>query len=222
MAAPLTTVIFDLDGTIIDSENYIRDLSRPIISRHLAREASDSEMNSLKGKPWKQIFRTWFGEKGINVHNEIVEKYEEMSAKLKPYPGVEDMISGLHDLKVELAVVSSKLTRQIHDELHANDLAGFFTTVIGQDDTDKHKPHPEPLLLACRKMGVSPQRCIYIGDQEWDMVASRSAGMLSGGALWGEGISEVLASSGADYLFESPKEVISKLGDIIHSRVRSP
>lgn len=217
MASSLSTVIFDLDGTIIESEEYIRNLSKPIISRHLGREVSETEMDSLKGKPWKQTFKTWFGNEGDVVHNEIVEKYEELSSLLRPYPGVGALISELHGLGVELAVVSSKLTQQIHDELKENGLLEYFKTIVGQDETERHKPDPDPLILACRRLKADPRNCLYIGDQGSDIAASRSAGMLSGGALWGEGISEVLSSSGADYLFETPGEVIPRLRSMIYS-----
>ncbi|PZF72610.1 HAD family hydrolase [Taibaiella soli] len=88
-----------------------------------------------------------------------------------------------------------------------------FTVAVCYHDTQKRKPHPEPILLACERMAISPSKVISIGDRDIDIVASRSANVFSIGALWGSSISDrqKLIESKPNLIFTSPAELMDFL-----------
>ena len=205
------TLIFDFDGTLVDSEKVTTDLARPILSRYLGRPISDYEINGLKGKAWKNVFKDWFPGKAGQVYDEIVKNWNTRKTEILAYEGISELLSELESKGIRMGIVSSRETHLICEDLERLSLRSFFETVVGQTDTTRHKPDPDPLLLAAAKMDVERENCIYIGDQPWDIIASRAAGMYSGAALWGEGDLQVLSASSPDYIFHTPLEIIHTL-----------
>ena len=203
--------VFDFDGTMVDSEAATLEIAKPIISKHLGREVMGEEMDGLKGKVWKKEFRRWFPDTHYQVYNEIVEAWELTKPVIEPYHGIAEVIIFLHRKRIPLGIASSREARLVREILENLGWEGYFGAVVGQEDTEKHKPEPHPLIKAAEILDVSPDDCIYIGDQAWDIQSSRAAGMLSGAALWGEGRIALLKNEKPDFMFHSPGDVIGKL-----------
>ncbi len=200
-------IIFDFDGTLVDSERITFDLAVPIISKYLGREISREELSSIKGRVWKTAFKKWLPRDHEKVYQEIVDNWRAVNPALPIYPDIREMLSILHERGFKMAIASSRERNLIAGDLKRLSIEGYFETVIGQEDTILHKPEPEPLLMASRQINVRADLCIYIGDQVSDITASKSAGMLSGGASWGEGIHNILNDARPDFLFTKPSEV---------------
>lgn len=109
-----------------------------------------------------------------------------------------------------MAIASSKEGRLVRGTLSKLGWGSYFEAVVGQEDTDRHKSGPHLLLMVSYILGIKPQNCIYIGDQPWDIQASKAASMTSGAALWGEGRFEVLAAESPDFVFHQPIDVVTQ------------
>lgn len=207
----LRTVIFDFDGTLVDSEQITFELASPIISRFVGREITREELAGYKGKVWKTAFKEWVPEQYEMMYQEIVESWRNTDPLLPLYPEVIDLIQTLSEKGIGMAIASARERRLIVRDLKRLSIDTYFDAVVGQEDTLRHKPDPDPLLLASRLLGAEKSNCMYIGDQISDIQASRSAGMVSGAATWGEGIHSVLESAKPDFLFSRPMEVVQNL-----------
>lgn len=205
------TVIFDLDGTIIDSEGTALKVAKSILPKYMGGSVSEHDLNYLKGKPWIYVLKEWFPGKEQEIYNSLLEEWDRLNPKITAYDGIVETISSLRNLGIRMCIASSKEREYIIKDLEELAIGSYFDAIVGQGDTSRHKPAPDPLILAAKKMEVSPSECIYIGDQPSDIMASRSAGMISGGALWGEGVFEILASSRPDYMFRTPDEILSSI-----------
>ncbi len=208
---PPQVVLFDFDGTLIDSEKPTIDLAEPIISGYLGRKLTDSDIRLLRGKVWVNVFREWFPGKEQKAYNEIVECWKDADPSIDMYDGVREMISGLKENGYRIGIVSSRETDLIEEIVEEFSMAHFFEVIVGQDKTARHKPHPEPLHHGSGKLGICSSECIYIGDQPGDVIASREAGMFSGAALWGQADPEEMKYSLPDFFFHSPPGVLKLL-----------
>lgn len=204
-------IIFDFDGTIVDSERATFEIASPILSKYLGRMITGEEFNNLKGKVWKREFEKWLPVNHSRAYNEIVRKWEATDHDIPAYEGVLELLSLLKSRGVGMGIASSRETGQITELLEKLKIEAYFGAVIGQNDTSRHKPDPDPLNLAADIMRVDRTRCIYIGDQLWDIMAAKSAGMISGAALWGEGDGDVLSQAQPDYLFKKPCDVLKAI-----------
>ena len=204
-------IIFDFDGTMVDIETATLRIAIPVISRHLGRKVLESELEILKWKVWKEELRKWFPETYYEVNNEIITAWGESDPDIGPYNGISEILKHLHDKRIPMAIASSREGHLIREALSKLVWSSYFETIVGQEDTEKHKPEPHPLLLVSDKLRIKPQNCIYIGDQPWDIRASKAANMASGAALWGEGIFEVMVAENPDFLFHHPLDVMLQL-----------
>lgn len=200
-------IIFDYDGTLVDSEKITYELSAPIISKYLGRRFSKEELNSLKGKVWKNAFRKWLPDNYENLYQDIVENWKKIDPVIPLYPEIRMALKLLHNHGVKMAIASSNKRNFILKNLERLSISNFFEVVVGQEDTVNYKPDPDPLIRASELMKLERGRCIYIGDQVSDIEASKSAGMFSGGASWGEGNHAILQDASPDYIFTKPTDI---------------
>jgi pyrophosphatase PpaX len=200
-------ILFDLDGTLLDSERLATEANRYGFQTVLGREPTPEEEAGLTGKPVPKVLAAWFPDKGTQIFDQILIHYERYADEVRPYVGIHEMISMLHSKGYTLGIVSSKKRRYIVRELEATDLLRFFPVVVGQEDALEHKPNPTPLLLAADQMGVAPECCMYVGDQPTDIQAAQAAGMKSVATYWGEGKRERLSPLEPTFAFGEPSEL---------------
>ncbi|MFF2887816.1 HAD family hydrolase [Paenibacillus sp. NPDC057967] len=216
----VSCILFDLDGTLQDSEKLATEAQRFGFRSVLEREATEEELSQLKGKPVAKVIGILFPEYGTQIFEHAVRYYDANCTTITLYRGVRDMLESLSDAGYPMGIVSSKRKAYVLRELEANGLLSFFDCIVGQEDTGEHKPKPAPLLLAAEKMGVPVETCLYIGDQVSDILAASTAGMASCAALWGEGERKLLEQAQPDYVFETPEELVSHLlsaNDLLNS-----
>ncbi|KRE34914.1 HAD family hydrolase [Paenibacillus sp. Soil522] len=206
-------ILFDLDGTIQDSEKLATDANRVGFRTILGREATDDELEQLVGKPVAKVIVTMFPESGNQIFEKAVEHYDTYCHSIRCYDGVKEMMNAVKLSGFAMGIVSSKRRKYILKELEANSITDLFTCIIGQEDTVDHKPNAAPLLMAAKQMEFEPEQCLYIGDQPTDILAAQAAGMKSAAALWGEGRKERLSSVSPDYFFETPQIFLDFIKD---------
>ena len=128
---------------------------------------------------------------------------------IKPYPDVVDVVVALAGRGVRLGVVTSKLRSGAERGLQAAGLTDFFHTIVSADEVSRAKPHPEPVLAALARLGIEAKDAVFIGDSPHDIAAGREAGVVTAGVLWGPFGREDLTQASADYLLESPAEILT-------------
>jgi pyrophosphatase PpaX len=110
---------------------------------------------------------------------------EPLHDNLVACAGMEDVLVRLHEQGRRLGVVTAKRRSTVELAFASVPIAHLFETVVGGDETEKHKPDPEPLLLAAERMGVAPTDCAYVGDSPFDIRAAKAAEMYALAVTWG-------------------------------------
>jgi pyrophosphatase PpaX len=187
--APVTrfpVVLFDLDGTVVDSGAIILASMRHATREVLGRDIEDAELLQAVGGPGLEAQMAVFAPERVD---ELVRVYrahnEPLHDELEACAGMEDVLVRLHEQGRRLGVVTAKRRATVELAFARIPIAHLFETVVGGDETQKHKPNPEPLLEAARRLHVSPGECAYVGDSPFDIRAAKAAGMHAIAVTWG-------------------------------------
>ena len=179
-------ILFDLDGTVVDSGAIILASMRQATREVLGEEFGDDELLQAVGGPGLEAQMAVFAPDQVD---ELVRVYrahnEPLHDELEACIGMEDVLLRLHAEGRRLGVVTAKRRSTVELAFARVPLAHLFETVVGGDETEKHKPDPEPLLLAAARMKADPAQTAYVGDSPFDMRAAKAAGMHAVAVSWG-------------------------------------
>lgn len=180
-------MLFDLDGTVVDSGAIILASMRHATREVLGREYADEELLRAVGGPGLESQMAALAPERVD---ELVRVYrmhnEPLHDELEACAGIEDVLVRLKEEGRRLGVVSAKRRETVQLAFRRVQVGHLFETVVGGDETERHKPDPEPLLLAARRLRVSPQECAYVGDSPFDVRAAKAAGMHAVAVTWGK------------------------------------
>lgn len=203
-------VLFDLDGTLLDSFALITGAFRDACRAVLGREPSEREVLARWGKPLAIRFEALAPSRVDALVAAYTAAYDaSYAALIRPFPGVEDLLRRLRDAGAVLAVVTSKRRRSALRDLETFGLLPRFGAVVAGEDVTHVKPAPEPVLRALRELDAEAGDAWMVGDGVLDVQAGRAAGVRTIGALWGAREREALAASAPDYVAASPGEIVS-------------
>ena len=211
-------VLFDLDGTVLDTYDIILASMRHTVNGLLGLQLSDEQLTAGVGTPLEDQMtgfaggdRTWGAQltQAYRAHNDAIH---DAGAKL--FPGVTDTLQELQRAGVRMGVVTSK-----RHELAARGLAlygtdAFMEFVIGPEDSAFSKPHPGPVQEGCARLGLSPAACLYVGDSPYDLQAGNAAGCHTAAATWGMFSERLLRAEEPTYVLDS----FSGLVDVVLGR----
>ena len=206
----LPAVLFDLDGTLIDSIELILNSARFAFEGRTFGVPSDAEWLSGVGMPLVDMFRR-YARDSADVEA-LLARYREYQMPnhdrlVRAYDGVVETVLGLRAARHPLAVVTSKTEALAQRGIDLVGIGSCFDVVIGCDTTTRHKPHPEPVLVALQRLGREPGEAVFIGDSVHDMAAGNAAGVATIAALWGPFSREILAPS-------APRHYLDKITDL--------
>jgi len=212
---PLTTFLFDLDGTLIDSIDLILRSYRHTLKTHRGIEPPDEIWMEGLGTPLWVQFRHWT-EDPAEIQA-MVATYRDYNlanhdAMVRPYEGVADEVLRLKAQGKTLGLVTSKMRGGAIRGLQAVGLADAFDVIVGSDEVQHPKPHPEPVLIALDRLGVTAAGAVFIGDSRHDLECGRAAGVKTAAVLWGPFDRDDLADLAPDYWLERPAD-LAKLAD---------
>lgn len=213
----LQAVLFDLDGTLVDSA---QDLAR---AANAMREVRDlpplpfSQYRPHGGSGARGMLGQAFGVAPGDgdyeaLKREFLDRYEAiMFDTTQVFAGIAVQLAGLERAQLAWGIVTNKAERFA---LPLTAALGLQPRAIVAGDTTPHtKPHPAPLLEAARRLGVEPACCLYVGDDERDVIAGRAAGMATAVAAWGYlGVQTPHDEWGADILLSDPGQLLKALG----------
>jgi pyrophosphatase PpaX len=206
-------VLFDLDGTLIDSGRMIVASFKHAARSVLGVDVPEERILAAVGGPGLVEQMRLLDARRVD---DLVEAYREhnepLHAELEACVGIERVLAGLVAEGRRLGVVTAKRRATIRLAFDVLDLEGFFDVVVGAEDTERHKPHPEPILLALERLGASPDEAAYVGDSPFDIRAAKAAGVHAIAVTWG-GIHsrERLAAEEPDALVDSAEELRDRL-----------
>ncbi len=209
-------VIFDLDGTLIDSLHDIADaMNRVLADNGFPTHPYDS-YRTFVGKGLRNLTEMALPasvtDEAIikNVHLGLLTDYKRHFAeKTTLYPGIEELLDALTDNNIGMAILSNKadaITQRIAGKLLSR---WPFSLIIGTGDAIPRKPDPTGAYLCASAMQVDPENCIYVGDTGIDMQTASRTGMLPVGVTWGFRSREELESHGASIIIDHPSALLS-------------
>ena len=208
-----STVLFDLDGTLIDSGAVILASFRHATRTVLGRVIPDEVLMAGVGGHGMHAQMREFDEQRVD---ELVDVYRQHNLSIygdvRAFAGIEELLARLRDEGRQLGVVTVKARRTVALTFELLPLGGYFDTVVTGDDTERHKPDPEPLLIALERLGASARAAAYVGDSPFDIRAAKAAGMTAVAVGWG-GIHPVerLEAEEPDAVVHEPGELVDVL-----------
>jgi pyrophosphatase PpaX len=217
MVSSVDAVLFDLDGTLVDTIPLIFACYEHTLAMHLPGYRPErSAIVSNLGRSLDDILFDYATAGGAadpaTLSRTMLETYrsfqrDALARLIRPYDGMREALERLRGLGLTLGVVTSKVEWAARQCYEYYGLGEFLSIQVFHDDTERHKPDPEPLLLAAAKGRLDPRRCVYVGDSIHDMAAGKAAGMHTIGVLWGPSPREALIDAGADELAEVPADL---------------
>ncbi len=210
----IEVVLFDLDGTLIDSIpkiiesfDFVRN-KFPELQR-ISREALISHI----GRPFLHLME------GLKISQELAHQiwleYRVHNQNLIPsmplFPGCLAALNILKSSELKMGIVTSKSRDSTLISIREHNLASFFPIIVAKEDTEIHKPQPEPLLHALTQFNVRAQNSVYVGDTIYDIQAAKAAGCLSAGALWGANHPELVISEEPTWVLKGFEDLVRRL-----------
>ena len=206
-------VLFDLDGTVIDSGAIILASMRHAAREVLGVDVPDEQLMAAVGGPGLEAQMQALSP---DRADELVTVYrahnEPLHDDLVCCAGMDEVLVQLKDEGRRLGIVTAKRRQTVELAFARVPIEHLFETVVGGDETKKHKPDPEPLLLALERLGAAPGDAVYVGDAPFDVKAAKAAGLYSVGVSWG-GIHgrERLEAEEPDALVDTTEELLGVL-----------
>ncbi len=218
MSRRIAAVLFDLDGTLIDSAPDLAGAGNDMrIARGLAPHPL-SHFRPMVGAGARGMVGRAFGvgpedETFVALRDEFLQRYESrMTRDTRLFPRMQAVLDALHKHTIPWGIVTNKATRFSEPLVRVLGLFPPPATLVCGDTTAHAKPHPEPLLEAARRIGVAPRDCVYVGDDLRDVQAGRAASMRTVAVAWGYlGAGEPIEAWGADHLARTPDDLLKLL-----------
>jgi phosphoglycolate phosphatase len=219
MKPAVQAVLFDLDGTLVDSapdlagavNDLLAEEGRPALPYERLRPLVGSGARGMVGA----AFGLRPGDDGYEPRRvRFLELYAARSLRLTTvFDGVAPLLEGIEQAGLRWGIVTNKAHHLAHPIVHGLGLGDRAGVLIGGDTTPHAKPHPAPLLEAARRMGMDPAACVYVGDDLRDIQAGRAAGMAALAAAWGYlGNGEPVHDWQADAVIDQPRSLLNWLG----------
>ena len=211
-ASRATTILFDLDGTLIDSVELILASFRHASEAVLGERRPDEVLLKDVGMPLAkqmEIIAPGRGEEMVRSYREHNNLHHD--ELLKEYPGTREALDELKRRGVRMGIVTSKSRPVAKRGIERFDYGGYMEAVVASDDVEVHKPDAYPILHAAELMGEDPACIMYVGDSPHDMSAAIAAGVVSVAALWGAFPAERVLEPGPDFAIDHLADVLALL-----------
>ncbi|WP_270562850.1 HAD family hydrolase [Clostridium beijerinckii] len=198
-------IIFDIDGTLLDTEIAVLSSLQKLVFEELNENLNFDELRFALGIPG-EVTLNKLGITNILDCNVKWNKYlKEYFHNVKVFDGIKDTLIKLNEIGILTGIVTSKTKEEFLNDFAPFELNNYFKLVVCADDTEEHKPNPEPILKFIELSGANKSKTIYIGDTRYDMDCAFGAGIDFALALWGAKSS---VGINANYILENPKQVL--------------
>ena len=179
-------VLFDFDGTIMDTNTIILKSWQHTFNTVLGRDPVHEEIVATFGEPLEVTMGKLFPDRDTHEMVETYRNYQRHIYKddITMFPGMKEVILELKARGYKVAIVTSRLWYSTRTGLYKFDIADLFDAVVSAEDTTIHKPDPTPCLLCLEKLGIAADEAIMVGDSKFDILCARNAGVKSVLVSW--------------------------------------
>ena len=208
----IKAVIFDLDGTLINTNDLIIETFYHVIKECLGRLPAIDELNHVYGKTLDEQMEFF----SVERSQELVEAYRSyyrthMDEQTYLFEGVVNLLEELEAKGIKMATVTNKGSRGVHHAYVKFDIGKYFAVSIAADDVLKGKPDPEGIFAALNKLGVEPGEALFVGDSLNDINAAKGADVKSVLVGWTFFSEDHYTEFGADYVIKKPADLMGLL-----------
>lgn len=209
MTKNITTLLFDFDGTLLDTNELIIHTFSTVLDKHFPDSYGRKDILKFIGPSLKQTFETI----APSRTEELIKEYRELNLALHDemvsgYDGVEETLYLLKNRGIKMAIVSTKKKDTILRGLRLMGVSELFDTVISLDDVENPKPDPEPILKALAELSSSASESLMIGDNSHDIEGGKNAGVRTAGVAWSAKGEEHLATYKPDYMLQHISDLL--------------
>lgn len=211
----LNTVLFDFDGTIMNTNQVIIESWQHTFRKVEGKERPVESIIETFGEPllitMAKLLPQISVEEGVSIYRSYIK--DHFTEMIEPFPGVVDLIKELYERKYKMGIVTSRMGKTACDGLDQYNMTQYFDCLVSCDDTDKHKPDPEPVNIALRKLSSLPSESIMLGDSMFDIQCARNAGVKSVLVGWQVSVSEEVINGpdGPDFTITEPHDLFNIL-----------
>lgn len=208
------TVIFDLDGTLLDTLDDLTDAVNYALRKHYLPKRSKDEVRQFLGNGMEKLMELAVTKgkatKNFNVILQDFKAYYLVNSitKTSPYPGIMEMLQELKDKGFKLAIVSNKGYQAVNflRQYFFNDLIDI---AIGEKEGIRKKPYPDTVYEALHLLGQTNEHAFYVGDSEVDILTAKNANMACLSVSWGFRTKDELIASKANLIFDNPNALLN-------------
>jgi len=209
-----SALLFDLDGTLVDSIELILGSARYAFADFDGHAPSDEEWRAGIGRPLQAVLREYASNDA--EADRLLGRYREYQLAnhdrlMRPYDGIVATLRQLAEEGHPMAIVTSKADWLALRALEFVGIADLFPVIVGCDTCVNHKPHPEPVQNALARLDVSPENAIFVGDSPHDIESGRAAGVYTIGVTWGACSRAEMEASGADVVIDD----VPRLAEVV-------
>ena len=201
-----STIIFDVDGTLIDTEAAVLSSLQKMLKEDFGREYDQSELKFVLGVPGADALPQLNIQDIARANDRWNHFMKDFFSSITVFNGIKELLGDLQNTGVQQGIVTSKTTQELRDDFVPFGLSAYLPYVVCADDTKKHKPNPEPLLKFLEISGAKAETSIYIGDTIYDYECARDAGVDFALALWG--CRQQHSHINAKYKLEQPQHLL--------------
>ncbi|WJY27719.1 MULTISPECIES: pyrophosphatase PpaX [Sporosarcina] len=201
MDKPITTILFDFDGTLLDTNELILQSFEQLLELHYPGRYTRPDLLPFMGPTLKETFDSIDPAKTDQMISEYREwnmaNHDRLAVE---FDGVTEVLTRLKAHGIRMAIVSTKRNDMVWKGLELIGIGRLFDTVVGLDDVTNAKPDPEPLLLAIERLGASKDEVLMVGDNSHDIEGGKNAGVRTAGVAWSAKGPEFLWTWNPDFM----------------------
>lgn len=220
----ISAVLFDFDGTLMDTNDIILKSWQHTFRHVLGREEDEEVLLNTFGEPLALTMQNFFGVEGEALQ-ECMDIYRSFQKdtfldSIALFPGITEMLQELKDAGFTLALVTSRLKETTLQGVEKFGLAPYFDVIVTANDCTKHKPDPQPINITLEKLGISPEEAVMLGDTVMDMGCARNAGVISVLVGWSAALPEhkITPEDRPDHIIRSADALLPLLEDLNRQR----
>lgn len=212
----INTVLFDFDGTIMNTNNVIIQSWQHTFRTVEGKERPIEEIVKTFGEPlaitMKKVLPQIPEEEGIAIYRGY--HFDKFAELITVFPGVLELLGDLKEKEYKVGLVTSRLWNTTKIGLEKFDMGKYFDTIVTCDDTNKHKPDPEPVNIALERLNAKPPEAIMLGDSMFDILCARNAGVRAALVGWALAVSdeEKIGANAPDHILERAEDLFNIIG----------
>ena len=206
----MKALLFDFDGTLLNTNDLILDTFMHVLNERFPGKYTREDCLKFIGPSLQETFDVETpGETETMIANYQAFNMAHHDELAKSYDGVVETLEQLHAMGIRMAIVSTKKRFSLARGMKLMGIEHLFEVVVGFDDVEHEKPHPEPVLLALSQLGVDKEDALMIGDNYHDILAGQNAGVKTAGVAWSVKGADYLRTFNPDYMLEHMQDLLT-------------